>query len=173
MSFTGNIVSWFVFSLISLSAVSASADTVYYKLDNVLMAGGRQMKGVFSWVYEPGDFENGTGNFISLEIPWTSHDQDDLESAFDIGKSIEITLPGSTHDDGVDIKMELVQPLTPTTSSLLDLDLSKYEIGGNGFHDGQFLSGAISPVPEPSLLAVVPALIFIRISRRRRRPQRI
>lgn len=55
----------------------------------------------------------------------------------------EITLAGSVHDDGVDISLFLAQPLTPASGSPLDLDLSKYEIGGNGFHTGLFVSGSI------------------------------
>ena len=72
-------------------------------------------------------------------------------------KSIEITLEGSVHDDGVDITLFLSQPLTPTTSSLIDLaeTESKYEIGGNGFHDGFFLSGSISPVISVPVLGDV------------------
>jgi hypothetical protein len=80
-----------------------------------------------------------------LDIPFTSHDHTDLDAVFDIGSSIEITLEGSVHDDGVDITLFLLQPLTPTTGSALDLVRSKYEIGGNGFHDGFFLSGSIVP----------------------------
>ena len=48
--------------------------------------------------------------------------------------------------DSVTYALVLLQPLTPTTSALINLVTSKYEIGGNGFHDGLFLSGRISPV---------------------------
>jgi hypothetical protein len=131
-----------------------NADTVFYTLDNVTLADNTQMTGTFSWTYDVGDFENGVGQFTFLEIPWTSHDHTDLDAAFDIGGSIEITLEGSVHDDGVDITLALAQPLTPTTSSLLVLGPgeSKYEIGGNGFHDGLFQSGSISPILEPENL---------------------
>lgn len=68
-------------------------------------------------------------------------------------QSIEITLPGSTHDDGVDIVLVLSIPLAPNTSSLIDLVLSKYEIGGNGFHDGVFVTGRISPTLSADVFA--------------------
>jgi hypothetical protein len=137
----------------SLASLDTQADTVFYTLKNVTLNGNKPMSGTFSWTYDVGDFENGVGQFIYLDIPWTLHDHTDLNVTFDIGKSIEITLEGSVHDDGVDITLVLAQPLTPTTSSLLSLGSgqSKYEIGGNGFHVGLFQSGSISRVPEPEI----------------------
>jgi hypothetical protein len=110
-------------------------------------------------------FRLSAGQFSFLDIPYTPHDHTDLDAVFDIGNSIEITLAGSVHDDGVDITLFLLQPLTPTTSSSIDLVRSKYSIGGNGFHDGLFLSGSISPtvsVPSvslPGLLALAGLLL--------------
>ena len=137
----------------SMASLDTQADTVFYTLQNVTLTGNKSMSGTFSWTYDVGDFENGVGQFTYLDIPWTSHDHTDLKASFDIGKSIEITLEGSVHDDGVDITLVLAQPLSPTTSSLLALGSgqSKYEIGGNGFHDGLFQSGSISPVLEPKI----------------------
>ncbi len=40
----------------------------------------------------------------------------------------------------------------------MDLDRSKYEIGGNGFHDGLFVSGSIEVVPEPAGRLADPAV---------------
>jgi len=148
---------WMIFSFVNMAAFNAQAETVYYTLDNVILADGKQMTGTFSWTYEIDDFENGVGQFISLVIPWTSHNQDDLDATFDIGSSIEITLEGSVHDDGVDINLVLSQPLTTNTSSSIVTgapDGSKYEIGGNGFHDGFFQSGSISPT---RLILSIPA----------------
>ncbi len=136
----------------------AHADLVNYTLDNVILDDGTQMTGTFSWTFAAGDFGNGAGQWSSLAIPWTLHDQNDLNSTFDVGSSIEITLPGNLHDDGVDITLFLLQPLTPTTLSLIDLTRSKYDIGGNGFHAGAFLGGSVAPaaaVPEPSAFALV------------------
>jgi hypothetical protein len=147
------------FALIVSVAGITHAATVIYTLDNVMLTETDQMTGTFSWTYDVGDFENGSGQFTFLDIPWTLHDHTDLNAAFDIGSSIEITLEGSVHDDGVDIKLVLEQPLTPTMSSLLALGVdelgveqSKYEIGGNGFHTGLIQSGSISP-PQPADLS--------------------
>ncbi len=142
-----------ILSFISMAAFNVHAKTVYYTLDNVMLDDGTQMTGVFSWSFT-NDFEKGSGQFIALDIPWTSHDESDLFANIDVTKTIEITLTNNVHDDGVDIKLVLEQPLTPTTSSLLVLEElvpgeggeSKYEIGGNGFHTGQFLSGSIAPI---------------------------
>jgi len=148
---------WLLFCLCIVANMHAA--TVIYTLDNVMLTETDQMTGTFTWTYDVGDFENGSGQFIFLDIPWTSHDHTDLLATFDIGGSIEITLEGSVHDDGVDIKLVLEQPLTPTMSSLLALGVdelgvaqSKYEIGGNGFHTGLIQSGSISP-PQPADLS--------------------
>ena len=152
MTAAKGIYSWMIFSFVIMAASNAHAITVNYTLDNVILDDSTQMTGTFSWTFNGGDFENGVGQFSSLVIPWTSHNQDDLDAVFDIGNSIEVTLEGSVHDDGVDITLFLIQPLTPTTSASVDLVRSKYEIGGNGFHDGLFLSGSISPTPPvPSI----------------------
>ena len=106
------------------------------------------MTGIFSWTYPVGDFANGTGQFIALDIPYTTHDETDLDANIDVTQLIEITLPGSVHDDGVDISLVLASPLSPTNSAPLVLGAgeSKYEIGGNGFHTGLFISGRVSPI---------------------------
>lgn len=135
-----------------MTANHVRAETVYFTLNNVILADDTQLKGIFTWTFDPGDFENGAGQFISLDVPHSSHDHTDLDGNIDATQSIEITLPGSVHDDGVDITLVLSTPLTPTTSSSLVLGEgeSKYEIGGNGFHTGLFRSGSISPI-SPTL----------------------
>jgi len=149
-----NMHFWRLFILCIVATANAHAATVIYTLDNVILDDATQITGAFSWTYDVDDFENGSGQFTSLYIPWTSHNHTDLTATFDIGSSIEITLEGSVHDDGVDISLVLAQPLTPTTSSLLTIGEgeSKYEIGGNGFHTGLIQSGTISPIIEPANL---------------------
>jgi len=149
--------------------LNAQADQATYTLENVVLDDANAvMTGTFVWTYDAGDFENGAGQFTFLDIPFTGHDHTDLDAVIDVGGSIEITLAGSVHDDGVDITLFLLQPLTPTTSALVDIARSKYEIGGNGFHVGAFLSGEIVSsaatgvedgaglVPASSLLAIYP-----------------
>ena len=46
---------------LTFTPLRAPAETVYYTLENVMMNGGEQMTGVFSFTYESGDFENGEG----------------------------------------------------------------------------------------------------------------
>ena len=134
-----------LFFLVNITTLCVQSETIYYTLDHVILDDGSRMTGFFSWVYTPGDFENGAGQFLSLDIPWTGYDQDDLNVTFDIGSSIEITLTNNLHDDGVDITLFLTNAPTATTSAAVDLVRSKYEIGGNGFHTGVFLSGTVSP----------------------------
>ena len=135
-----------LFLWVSIAVFCVQAETIYYTLDHVILDDGTQMTGFFSWVYTPGDFENGIGQFLSLDIPHSSHNQDNLISTIETAQ-IEITFDGNVHGDGVDIKLVLMDPLTPTTSSLINTNHteSKYSIGGDGFYDGIFLSGTVSP----------------------------
>ena len=133
--------------LLWVEVVSAQSDTMLFELRDAYMETGALLSGVFSWTYDVGDFENGLGDFLVLDVPYTTHDETDLEWAIDVTSSIEITLAGSVHDDGVDITLVLATSLTPTSSVPLVLGLgeSKYEIGGNGFHTGLFIGGRVSP----------------------------
>ncbi|MBT3202352.1 MAG: PEP-CTERM sorting domain-containing protein [Phycisphaerales bacterium] len=120
------------------------ATTVDYRLDNVIMdSGGARLTGEFSWTFGE-EFEDGEGIFTSLSVPFTAHGLTDLETTIDIGGSIEITFPGNFHDDGVDVTLFFIHPLTAITTASVDLGRSKYDIGGNGFHAGGFLNGLIS-----------------------------
>jgi hypothetical protein len=141
-----NIGFWMIVSLILVAAFSVRAATVNYTSDNIILDNGQRLTGTFSWSYKTGDFEIGTGEFIILDIPGTTHNIEVLNITFDIGKSIEITLDLNLHDDGIDINLVFSPALTPTQSTTLDLVNSKYAIGGNGFNEGVFLGGGISPV---------------------------
>lgn len=139
------------FLLLSLS-FSAKAVTVNFNLDNIFYDTGNQLNGEFAWTYSEGDFENGTGVFTSLDN-FGIFTLSDLNTTIE-PNTIEITLAGSFHDQGIDISLFLVNPFSPNSSVLLDLGRSKYSFGGNGFNDGNFLFGKISPtltsVPLPS-----------------------
>lgn len=150
-----------VWVLIGMAAMGSHAEVVYYELDNVFQSDGRQMIGIFSWTYTSlEDFENGTGEFIALDIPWTAHNQTDLNITFDSGSSIEFTLEGDFHDDGVDVQLFFEQSLSPTNGSLLNLTRSKYDIGGNGFHAGTYLFGRISPIKAVMSMGAAPSGSF-------------
>jgi hypothetical protein len=104
----------------------------------------QRMIGYFSWTYNPGDFENGTGQFLYLDIPETAHDHTDLASTFDTGL-IETTLTNSVHDDGVDITLVLSPPLSSTGTAVIDPTRSRFDIGGNGFYAGSVIGGSVAP----------------------------
>ncbi len=142
---------------ISITVICAQAAVVYYTLDYVLLDNGNLMTGIFSWIYTPGDFENGIGQFVALDIPGTTHDKDDLVVTIDATESIEFSFDGNVHGDGVDIMLVLSEPLTPATSALINTNHaeSKYSIGGDGFNEGFFLGGSISPTDI--LLSIEPA----------------
>ena len=140
-----------LYLLVLMAAPVLGADAVY-TLDNVRMAGnGNLMTGTFVWTYDEGDFENGTGQFTDLDIPYTAHDQTDLVITIEVDGSIEFTLDGNFHDDGVDIMLRFEGELTPTTGVPVDLEQSSYDIGGNGFHSGGFMSGSIQPATTSSV----------------------
>ncbi len=158
-----SVSSLFAISFFVLISTSSQAAVVNYSLENVMLDDGvNQMLGEFSWTYDEGDFENGVGAFTYLEIPFTNHDHTDLQATFDIGTSIEITLEANLHDDGVDITLRLLNPLTPTSSAAINPLQSAYDIGGNGFHAGVFQSGhvvssALSGVDDQGNSPLAPA----------------
>ena len=130
----------------------SSAETLCFALDNVffLKEGSttnlQQMHGYFTWNYTPGDFENGIGELLYVDIPGTMHGINDLIVTIEVG-GIEISLDGSFHDDGVDVSLKFLSDLSPTGSSVIDTDPanSKFEIGGNGFYRGTIESGSVVP----------------------------
>jgi hypothetical protein len=144
---------WLVWCALGLIACQASAEKIYYSLDNVWFqedgeSSTEQMHGYFSWTYTQGDFENGTGVFHYMDIPGTAHDHTDLLTTIEPG-AIEITLDANVHDDGVDITFKFLTPLTPTGTSVIDTEadpaVSKFDIGGNGFYKGTIVSGSVAP----------------------------
>jgi hypothetical protein len=132
----------------------ANAASVSYTLENIFLGTTTQMTGAFEWTYDDGDFENGTGQFTELFIPGTTKTLEDLNVSFDINKSIEFSLIANLDNDGVDITLVLANPLTPTQSSLLDLNASKWSLGATGTNY-LFNSGGVSLVAVPIPAAVL------------------
>ncbi len=136
-----------------VNTASAQPKTVTYDLDNVWLdpdishtwENPRQLTGSFVWSYETGDFENGSGVFTSLQIPWYDPGLSELESTIDL-TSIEITFPGNLHDIGIDITLFLIDPLSPDQSSDIDLVRSKFDIQNGVSYQGHVISGAIVPL---------------------------
>jgi len=150
-----------LFTLLGLALTASShATTVSYTLDNIFLTATDQMTGTFEWTYNEGDFQNGTGVFTELYIPYTTITMAYLDVVFDITKSIEISLIPNLDSNGVDISLVFVNALTPSGSTLLDLDIvngSKWSLGGSGINNA-FVSGGISPV----ITAVpVPAAVWL------------
>jgi len=165
-----------IFTIASTSI--AQATVVNYTLKDIFSTGGQPLTGAFQWDYSEGDFENGTGTFSELFIPGYGSDISGLDIAFDIGSSIEFSLKANLHNAGVDVTLFLLDPLTPTSGSLIDKDRSKWAIGG-GFNgsdsSGTFSGGSIVPdpinaVPVPASAWLFGSAIFglIGISRRKK-----
>lgn len=109
---------------------------------------GNQMTGTFEWTYTPGDFENGTGQFLDLTIPWYGSNFQALIITID-QSSIEFTLPGNFHNLGVDVTLRLARNLSPDQHSTLDLTRSTFtiETGPNqSTLQGNIRSGVVVPV---------------------------
>jgi hypothetical protein len=146
-----------------MSVGIAQAETDRYTLDDVFLADGTQMTGTFDWTYVIGDFEGGNGVFTALEIPWLPNgtapplEQDGMVLTIEFNQ-IEISLDGNFHDYGLDISLKFAQSLSPTQSSLIDLNASFFECCGNGFKDQPFSNGSISPV-VPSV--PIPATVWL------------
>ena len=140
------IIFSFIASIMFIS--SATAAVVHYTLDNVIQDNTQQLTGSFNWTYQEGDFENGSGSFTDLYIPGYGSDISALTISFDISKSIEFSLTANLDNNGVNVSLFLFQPLTATTSALIDTGISSYEIEVGG-QKGGFISGSVSPVVVP------------------------
>jgi hypothetical protein len=172
MNAAKNVCFWVSFSFIIMAVANAHAApvTVTYTLDNVILVDDEQITGTFYWTYSVGDFEGGSGEFTSLEIPYTPHSLGDPDLTTEIQTtSIEITGVGDFHDAGLDISLKF-SAFTPTQSASIDLGLSSFDCCGNGFHKQDFQSGSISPtiVPEPSVSFLSGLAVFGFVARRRR-----
>jgi hypothetical protein len=91
---------------------TASAALVACSLDNMFFDTGQPMTGQFDWTYTDNDFENSYEEFVSLNIPYTSHDHNDLVITVET-EQIKMPLVGNFHDDGVDITPVLVEFFSP------------------------------------------------------------
>jgi Bacterial Ig domain/Thrombospondin type 3 repeat len=140
----------FVLSRISPAYVIPITQVVY-TLDNLMMEGADgQMTGTFIWSYPQGDdFANGTAQFTEINIPGFGTDLNALSINFDMVSGIEITLLNNTNNQGIDIKLNFVTPLSPTLSTPIDTSgtatTSTYNIEAAGFLSGSFVSGTILP----------------------------
>lgn len=157
---------------LTLLISNAQAGTLVFSLDNVILDSNpsQQMTGAFEWNYQEGNFENGTGIFTELFIPWYGTDIEALTINFDIEKSIEFSLTANIHGGGLNLTLFLQQPLSSSQPSLINLGRSSYEIERGG-HRGGFVNGSISPnlipIPAAAWLFGTSFLCLLGISRRK------
>ncbi len=133
----------------------AQALTQTYILDNVFLNSTQQMTGTFVWNYDAGDFEGGSVSSSEFSIPTYSEAfYGPYTISYDIKKSIEFSLIGNFHDRDFNITLVFLNPLTPTSSALLDTVNSKWTISPTLGIFGLVKSGSIMPitsaVPIPS-----------------------
>ena len=131
----------------------AQTTAVSYDLDDVWLLPAtthpwepaQQMTGSFEWTYVPGDFENGSGQFVDLYVPWYGSNFQALNINVDL-TSIEFVLPGNYHDTGLDLTLHLLQPLSPTQVAVVDISRSSFDIQQVGIsHKGHVESGSVVP----------------------------
>ena len=160
MKYVPAIASLLLFSLLIFSpGVQAQTATVTYDLKDVWLipdishprANARPMTGTFVWTYTPGQFENGTGKFVNLAIPWWgTRTTPALKITFET-KAIEFTMIGNYHGLGLDISMRLVPPLSPVTISPIDKINIKFQVEVGVSNEGHFSSGRVVPrCPPPT-----------------------
>ena len=133
-------------SICSLAA-NGQTEVITYTLDEVRFSGAQLMTGTFEWTYEQGDFENGSGVFTDIHIPWYWSGLSELAITVDL-TSIEFTFDGNLHDRGLDITLFLEEALSPTHSVAIDLARSRYQVEVGITHEGPFLSGSVAPFFE-------------------------
>ena len=146
----GNLCASYSLSGVTLTAKSVNGSPAFGTPPSAIMSGQ------FAWEYTPGDFANGNGTFTSLVVPWTSHGMGSLILSIDT-VSLNGTLPGNIHGDGVDFMIAMSPGLSsPTQGSGINYPSSVFDIwGSNGSeYVGNVTSGSVvvSTVPLPSAL---------------------
>lgn len=124
----------------------------------------RQMTGSFEWTYQTGDFENGSGEFVELYIPWYAGEYDSLDVTFDLN-SIEFTMRGNYHDLGLDLTIFLLEPLSPDQPAPVDTVRSMFDIQHGISHKGHVVNGSLVPLPGLGLTVggTCPAAVQISV----------
>jgi hypothetical protein len=140
-------------------AASAQTTVATFTLDDVFLladisdpwtAVPVQMTGTFEWTYTPGDFENGTGVFLDVFIPYWGSDLNLLDITVDLS-SIEFSLNGNYHSRGVDVTLFLLNDLAPDTPAVVDTVRSTFHIEA-GDYRGHAISGSVAPEAQMDLL---------------------
>jgi hypothetical protein len=133
-------------------AAPAQTATVTYVLDDVWLLPdishpwepSRQMTGTFEWTYDIGDFENGSGQFTDLYIPWYGTNIAELKITVELN-SIEFSLLGNYHDRGLDMTLFFLTPLSLGNPSVIDTARSIFDIQQGVSYKGHVVSGSVVP----------------------------
>lgn len=154
----------FVFAVGLLPATQVQADVVNYQLEDVWLdpyethqfESPKQLTGAFSWIYQPGDFENGTGVFSELVAPWYDPGLENLNITVE-PSSLDFSHIGNIHDYGFDLNIFLIESLSTSAPSNINLATSKFDIQRGISWKGNFVSGSLSiiSIPEPSTLGIL------------------
>jgi hypothetical protein len=132
------------------ATANAQLEVATFTLDGVHFENtSTPLTGTFTWTYQPGDFDNGVGQFQDIYVPWWGTNMQDLVFTIDLD-SIEITMNGSYHGLGVDIIVRLTSDLNLTTPALVDTVNSTYHIE-QGNHRGGMTSGSVHTIDGFSL----------------------
>jgi hypothetical protein len=146
-------------SILAAPPAAAQTQTVTYTLDDLWLDPNitrpfdppQQMTGTFTWTYTPGDFENGSGQFLSLDIPWAHPALNELAITIDLDQ-IEFSLIGNFQNYSADVSLFLQTPLDPGHAASLDLVRSKFTIENGQAWQGVCLRGSIVPDTALDLL---------------------
>lgn len=145
--------------LASASAASAQTTSMNFSLDNVWLLPDVsnpgdppvQMTGTFRWTYPAGQFENGSGEFLNLNIPWYGTDIPGLIINIDLPSIEFVKRPPVTNVD-VDLMMFFLSDLDPVQPAVINPATSIFEVQAFGVpHQGHLISGAVVPDAPLSL----------------------
>ncbi len=135
------------------SAVQAQTETATFTLEDVWfypdIANPRglppqQMTGTFVWTYDIGDFENGSGVFSQMYIPYYGSNLSDIRTTIDL-TSIEFSLIPNVHGFSVDGTLFLLNPLSRDQPAVVDPVRSVMEYEDGVTTKGHFTSGSVDP----------------------------
>jgi hypothetical protein len=157
-------------AIYGLSGVIFTADSV--NGNPPLFLTTNVMSGTFVWNYTAGDFQNGSGRFIDLVIPWTWHSFTSMTLTID-SSSLTGTLPGNFHCDGVDFGITLSPGLSsPTQGTSIATSSSTFDIWDSLCNEyvGHVTAGNVLPLPPPpgyltpNIIGTTVSLIFPTVS---------
>lgn len=134
------------------ASLQAQEATVTYDLDDVWLlpditdpnTGAQQMTGRVVRTYTVGDFENGTGEFSDLYIPFSGTAIGPLDIVVET-KSMEFVLQDDFHDLGVDVSLKLTGAFTEDAGATVDVVLSKWQVEVGTITSGHIISGSVIP----------------------------